>query len=63
VSDHDVLDALGGAEQSARQLADDLAALVQAGLLSPVEREGELSFAVTAPAEPAESVKTADREP
>lgn len=50
-SDQGVLDALGSAEQSACQLADDLAALVQAGLLSPVHSEGELRFAVAEPAE------------
>lgn len=50
--EQDVLGGLGGAEQSARQLADDLAALVKAGLLHPVQDGDELRFAVTEPTAP-----------
>ncbi|HEX8105794.1 MAG TPA: hypothetical protein VF533_24475 [Solirubrobacteraceae bacterium] len=45
-----MLDALADAEHSARQLADDLAALVDAGLLQPTQDGGELRFALAEPA-------------
>lgn len=47
--DSDVLDALAREEHAARQLADDLTALVQAGLVAPAGDGDELRFALVEP--------------
>lgn len=47
--DGDVLDALAREEDAARHLADDLAALVQAGAIEPFAGSGELRFAACEP--------------
>ncbi len=45
----DVLDALAHEEAAARELAADLAALIQAGAIEPFAGSGELRFAACEP--------------
>lgn len=49
----DVLGALALEERAARQLADDLAALVQAGLVPPIGQRDELRFVLVEPGDEA----------
>lgn len=44
--DSDVLSALAAEQEAARQLAGDLVALLDAGLIEPIPAAGELRFAV-----------------
>lgn len=49
-ADGDLFGALAREEQAARQLAEDLAALIQAGgLIAPTDVRGELRFPVVEP--------------